>query len=117
MTFWPWWPRRRPNLQPDIEKFNQTIIRSVYGRGYDGLDVAGDFRHLFNDNPQLGQRVLFMLLKWCGEYDPPPEDDSALQRWAGKREIADSIKAAMYADLGPQRNKTEEEQEADVRGN
>jgi len=47
-----------------------------------------------------------MLMSWCGEYDVadddgrvPPIDNNELQRWAGKREIAARIKAALYADL------------------
>jgi len=50
-----------------------------------------------------------MILTWCGEYDVsedddpesrvPPLDPALLQRWAGKREIAAKLKAALYADL------------------
>lgn len=87
------------SLAPDIEAFNQAIIRSVSGRNHDGFAIAQDFRALINRNPDLGKRVIFMLLHWCGEYDAPPESNDQLQRWAGKREIADRIKAAMYGDL------------------
>ena len=97
------WPfKRRPKLNPDIEAFNTAIINSVYGRMHDGADVAGDFRHTINAEPARGKRVLFMLLTWCGEYDNPPTDNDALQRWAGKREVAALIKAAMFADLSTQ---------------
>jgi hypothetical protein len=95
--FWEKW--LRPRLEPDLELFHNAIINSVYGKTHSGVDVAGDFRSLFNQNPHLGQRVLFMLMTWCGEYEGPPEDDTALQRWAGKREVAGHIKAAMFADL------------------
>ena len=109
LLFW-----RKPKLEPNLEAFNKALIYSVYGRNYDGHDVAGDFRLLFNREPALGQRVLFMLLTWCGEYDGPPDDNDALQRWAGKREVAGRIKAAMHAALPPTR---EEETEENVREN
>lgn len=95
------WFRRKRKLQPDLDEFHRALIASTYGRSYDGRDVAGDFRSLFTREPMLGRRVMFMLLTWCGEYEPPPEEDAALQRWAGKREIAGMIKAAMHADLSP----------------
>lgn len=70
------------------------------------------FRHLFlGIDPHLGEKVLFVLLSWCGEYEMsdlesdvriPPLDPNELQRWAMGREIANKIKAALYADLsGP----------------
>jgi hypothetical protein len=94
------WPfKRRPKLEPDIDAFHRALINSTMGRAHDGRDIAGDFRSLFNENPHLGQRVLFVMLSWCGEYDDPPAETEALQRWAGKREIAGKLKAAMYADL------------------
>ena len=95
---WRFW--RKPKLNPDLNDFHSQLIHSVYGRDHDGRDVIGDFRSLFiRTNPALGNRVLFMLLTWCGEYEPPPTDNDALQRWAGKQDIAGQIKAAMYADL------------------
>jgi hypothetical protein len=100
MNIWPF--RRRPKLHPDLDAFHEEIIHSVYGREYDGQSVAGDFRSLFLRDPALGKRVLFMILTWCGEFEGPPEGNEELQRWAGKREIAARIKAAMYADLSPQ---------------
>jgi hypothetical protein len=88
------------DLKPDLEKFNQLLVGSVLGREHKGTDVAGDFRSLFLREPnELSRRVLFMLMNWCGEYEGPPEDNAALQRWAGKREVAALIKAALYADL------------------
>ena len=61
---------------------------------------------MFLEAADRGKRVLFMLMTWCGEYDVsndegrvPPLDPNALQRWAGKREIAARLKAALYADL------------------
>jgi len=107
--------RRGPTLNPDINAFHTAIVHSVYGRSHQGDDVAGDFRILFNKEPQLGQRVLFMLLTWCGEYDDPPESNDALQRWAGKRELAGKIKAAMFADLSTPEPR--EEIEDNVRNN
>ena len=95
---WRFW-QRKPKLTPDLNKFNNELIHSVYGRMYDDRDVAADFRHAINSEPARGRRVLFTLLTWCGEYSGPPEDDAALQRWAGKQEIAALIKAAMFADL------------------
>ena len=110
------WPfTRKPKLQPDLVAFHNAIIHSTYGRSHDGYDTSGDFRSLFNREPQLGQRVLFMILTWCGEYETPPEDNEALQRWAGKREVAGFIKAAMFADLT--HSELKEETEENVRDN
>ncbi len=90
-------------LEPDLEAFHRALIGSTMGTEHDGITVARDFRALFLREDALGKRALFMLLTWCGEYDAPPEDNDALQRWAGKREIAGLIKAALYADLsGPE---------------
>lgn len=86
-------------MNPDLEQFNKLLVGSVMGRAHTGEDVAGDFRHLFLREDAVGKRVLFMLMNWCGEYAGPPEDNDALQRWAGKREVAALIKAALYADL------------------
>lgn len=97
---WKFW-QRKPKLTPDLDRFHSELIHSVYGRVYSDRDVAGDFRHTINSEPARGRRVLFTLLSWCGEYEGPPEDDAALQRWAGKQEIAALIKAAMFADLSP----------------
>jgi hypothetical protein len=83
----------------ELEAFNKTLVGSVMGREHTGTDVAGDFRHLFLRDDALAKRVLFMLMNWCGEYEGPPEDNAALQRWAGKREVAVYIKTALYADL------------------
>lgn len=89
-----------PELKPDLEAFHRALVGSVVGRNYSGEDVAGDFRQLFLREPDaLGRRVLFMLLSWCGEYDAPPAGNDDLQRWAGRREIATQLKAALYADL------------------
>ena len=86
-------------LEPDVEGFTSALIGSVVGREYSTTDVARDFRHLMMTEPDLGKRVLFMLMTWCGEFEDPPESNEDLQRWAGKREVAARIKAAMYADL------------------
>ncbi len=94
------WLGEQDQFDPDFEKFNQLLIRSVAGRAHDGINVAHDFRYTFLENPEMGKRVLFMLLKWCGEYDThPPTGNEELQRWAGKREVAARIKTALYADL------------------
>ena len=94
------WLGEQDQFDPDFEKFNQLPIRSVAGRAHDGINVAHDFRYTFLENPEMGKRVLFMLLKWCGEYDThPPTGNEELQRWAGKREVAARIKTALYADL------------------
>jgi|TARA_R100000093_G_C1943605_1_gene73229 hypothetical protein len=105
--FWPF--RRKPKFEPDLEAFNEALVRSVNLHHHNHVAVARDFRHLFfGDNPEMGKRVLFMLLTWCGEYDVDTEDerfpplaDGELQRWAGKREIAAKIKAALYAHVEP----------------
>ena len=97
------------NLKPDLEAFHQELIHSVYGRTYSERDVASDFRHTINEEPARGRRVLFMLLTWCGEYEGPPEDNDALQRWAGKQEIAALIKAALHADLSIEEEKEQED--------
>jgi hypothetical protein len=102
--------KKLPDLKPDLGAFNLELARVAGTTELDGTDVAKVFRHLFlTADPILGKKVLFILLSWCGEYqvdDPddsdgrvPPLDPAALQRWAGKREIAALIKAAMYADL------------------
>lgn len=95
------WPfKRRKKYEPDVEKFNRALHGAVFGKIYTGEDVAGDFRSVFlRDNPELGKRVLFTLLSWCGEYDTEVPSGEDLQRWAGKREVAARIKAALYADL------------------
>jgi len=93
-------------LSPDLERFHLDVVRSLDLNRYGPPDVVRDFRKLFLEDPELGKRVLFMLLTWCGEYDVsdddkpvPPLDTNELHRWAGKREIAAKIKAALYADL------------------
>ena len=102
--------KRRPKLEPDLEEFNRALMRSSGVAGMNGPDLAKLFRHFFlGDENEQGRKVLFLLLTWCGEYevddpdDPharvPPVDPALLQRWAGKREIAAKLKAALYADL------------------
>ena len=104
------WPfKRKPKTYtPNLEAFHAELARSVNIHNLDGEDVAKLFRRLFvNLDPVLGRQVLFILLTWCEEYrastgpdDPvPPIDGDQLQRWAGKREIAARIKAALNADL------------------
>lgn len=93
-------------LEPDLEDFHHQLVTSVDLQRHGPADVARDFRTLFLEDRDLGRRVLFMLMSWCGEYDVadddgrvPPLDPNELQRWAGKREIAARIKAALYANL------------------
>lgn len=98
------WPfKRKRKLTPDVTAFTDALHKAVAGKTLDGEDVAIAFRHLFvNADPQLGKVVLHILLTWCGEYateEDIPRDNEGLQRWAGKREIAARIKAAMHADL------------------
>lgn len=98
-----------PDLKPDIEGFHKALVTSVNLERYGPDDVARDFRQVFAGEDIVGRRVLFMILTWCGEYDVsadddpdsrvPPLDPALLQRWAGKREIAAKLKAALYADL------------------
>lgn len=98
------WPfRRRKKFEPDFELFNRLLHASVDGRQHGPQQVAQDFRALFlRTNPDQGKRVLFMLLHWCGEFEADVPSGEDLQRWAGKREVAARIKAALYADLtGP----------------
>jgi len=99
MTWRPF--RRKPAL--DLEKLRRMLHGSVAGRDHSNLHVAQDFRALFlNNDPELGKRVLFMILTWCGEYDLETPGKEDLERWAGKRDIAGKIKAALYADLSKQ---------------
>ena len=102
--------KRKPKLEPDLHAVNKALADTGGVSDLDGLDVAKLFRQFFlNDETGAGKKVLFLLLTWCGEYeadDPdnpearvPPADPVLLQRWAGKREIAAKIKAALYADL------------------
>ena len=100
--------RSEPTLTPDIDAFNEALIKSVALENVTGEDVAKMFRRLFVTlDPVLGKQVLFILLTWCGEYQVstgpdnpvPPLDNDQLQRWAGKREIAAQIKAALKANL------------------
>ena len=94
-------------LTLDLEGFHEALVRSLDLQRYGPADVIREFRALFlREDEALGRRVLFLLLTWCGEYDVsdddmpvPPIDPNALQRWAGKREVAAKIKAALYADL------------------
>lgn len=97
------------NLNPDIDGFHKALVTSVDLARYGPDDVARDFRQVFGGDGIVGRRVLFILMTWCGEYDVsedddpesrvPPLDPALLQRWAGKREIAAKLKAALYADL------------------
>ena len=96
----------KTKLEPDLEDFHRQLVSSLDLARYGPADVARDFRTLFLEDRDLGKRVLFMLMSWLGEYDVsnddgrvPPIDPNELQRWAGKREIAARIKAALYADL------------------
>ena len=102
--------KKRPTLKPELELFNQALANQAGVTELDGLEIAKLFRHFFiNDETGAGKKVLFMLLTWCGEYevdDPdnpearvPPTDPALLQRWAGKREIAQKLKTALYGDL------------------
>ena len=101
--------RPKTSLEPDLEDFHKQLVHSLDLHRHGPADVARDFRKLFLEDPYLGKRVLFMLMSWCGEYDVsedddpesrvPPLDPALLQRWAGKREIAAKLKAALYADL------------------
>jgi len=102
--------KRKPKLEPDLEEFNKALMHVAGVANMDGLDIAKLFRHFFlGDENEQGRKVLFLLLTWSGEYevddpdDPmgrvPPVDPALLQRWAGKREIAAKLKAALYADL------------------
>ena len=93
--------RRKTKCEPDIEKFLDDLQLAVAGKDMSPHEIAAAFRHLFTRNdPQLGRIVLHVLLTWCGEYEAEmPESSEALQRLAGKREIALRIKTAMYADL------------------
>jgi hypothetical protein len=93
-------------LTPDLEEFHAALVHSLDLQRYGPADVIRDFRALFLRDEALGRRVLFLLLTWCGEYDVsdgdvpvPPIDPNELQRWAGKREVAAKLKAALYADL------------------
>lgn len=100
------WPfkKRKPELKVDMDAFNAALLAAVDLNRYQPEDIARDFRVLFQGNDVLGKRVLFMLLTWCGEYEVgddvdriPPIDGDELQRWAGKREVAAKIKAAVFA--------------------
>jgi len=92
--------------------YTQDLIRAASVDQLAPDDVARLFRNLFlTADPVLGQKVLFILLSWLGEYDVsdiedpggivPPLDPNLLQRWAGRREVAALIKTALYADLNP----------------
>ncbi len=98
---------RRKRPEPDLEGFRQALVRSVDLDRYGPHQQAQDFRRVFlrDDDGGAGLRVLYSLLAWCGEFDigdegeVPPLDPNILQRWAGKHEIAQRIKAATYASL------------------
>lgn len=96
-----WFNRKKSvDLIPDVDQFNRDLIKSVNVENYDGQQVAADFRRLFLKDPDLGKRVLFILMKWCGEYENNiPTSTDELNRWAGKKEIAWNIKAALNANL------------------
>lgn len=86
-------------MRVDILGFAHECAMSVYGRDYDELAMARDMRRLFMADPALGRRVLFTLMAWCGEYEFEVPTGEALARWAGKKEVAARIKAALHADL------------------
>lgn len=91
---------KRRSLNPDLDAFNRALHRSVNVEHHDNEQVAKDFRRLFLSDPELGKRVLFMLMTWCEEYNGViPEDESSLNRWAGKQEVAWKIKAALHGNI------------------
>jgi len=104
---------RKTRLEPDFMGFHRDLFRQVGVEGYMPRDVATDFRQVFlrDDDGGSGQRVLFTLLSWCGDYtvddpdDPssriPPIQTEDLHRWAGKQEVGGKIKTALYVDLTP----------------
>jgi hypothetical protein len=90
--------------------YSRDLVRAAGVDNLEPSDIAAMFRRLFLvQDPHLGEKCLFVLLSWLGEYDisdpddpdfrVPPLDDRELQRWAAKREIANKLKAAIYADL------------------
>jgi hypothetical protein len=82
-----------------VDLVNAEILNSVRGKDRSDVEAAYEFRRLFNRDEVLGNMVLHTLLFWCAEYTPPPKDNTELQRWAGRRDVAALIKAALYADL------------------
>lgn len=98
-------------MTPDPLGFAHECAMAVYGRQYDEVSMVRDFRRLFLSDPALGKRVMFTMLVWCGEYLAAEEipTGEALQRWAGRREIAARIKAAMHADLSTPLNTEEDD--------
>jgi hypothetical protein len=53
--------------------------------------------------------ALIWLLEQLGEFKPPPSDPHELARWAGKKEVAHDLKAALYAPLTDLPTQTEDE--------
>lgn len=82
----------------------------VHSRNLDDVDVAQAFRRtLLSDSPH-SSATLVKLFELLGEFVPPPADPHELARWAGKREVAHDLKAALYAPLTnlPTHNEDEE---------
>ncbi len=88
---------------PDPEAF-LAALRKTHGLAdYTARDRRRDFRRVFAGSAD-GRRVLYQILLWGGLYDPSgevPLEPQALQRWAGRRDLAAEILTALNAELAP----------------
>lgn len=81
---------------------DQDLARTaiaVQSRNLDDIDVAQAFRRTLLADDSSSATALVKLFELLGEFTPPPEDPHELVRWAGKREVAHNLKAALYAPL------------------
>lgn len=81
----------------------------VHSRQLSDQDVAQALRHTFFSDHPSSAAALIWLLEQLGEFKPPPSDPHELARWAGKKEVAHDLKAALYAPLTDLPTQTEDE--------
>jgi hypothetical protein len=83
-------------------KIDEDLARTAVGvqaRSLSGVEIAQAFRHTFFANHPSSAVAMVHLFELLGEFTSPPADPHELARWAGKRQVAHELKAALYAPL------------------
>lgn len=91
------WLRRRFS-RPDPEQFLFDLHRGWSGV-FDKDPVARRDAFARTFGTPEGRQVLYQIFLWGGLYTPDPEDNQALQRMAGRRDVCLRILAALNAEL------------------